>query len=150
MATTITLYNNNSDPLEMNKNLATIGTYSCELKSPVDEEKPEIKISGANLNANYCYIPTMGRYYFLTPITQNNSITVYQGLSDPLMSFKTGILNAPCVVSRNAWHWDLYLPDGRLPIESRKACAVLKFPTTATFEGTNNTYILTTIGSTSS
>ncbi|MBO5981384.1 MAG: hypothetical protein J6Q24_02945 [Clostridia bacterium] len=141
----ITLYNQGSDPNAVNKQLAAIGTYDCNLKSPVDEENPEIKVSGAHLNANYAYIPAMGRYYFLTPITQNNSITVYQGKSDPLMSFKSGLLGSQCVISRQAWHWDLYLPDNEMPIETRTASAVLKFPQNH-FSGADNCYILTTIG----
>jgi len=141
----ITLYNMGSDPNDMNKSLAVVGSYECDLKTPVDEENPELKVSGAHLNANYAYIPAMGRYYFLTPITQNNAITVYQGLSDPLMSFKAGILASPAVVSRNPWHFDLYLNDPELPIESRKACAVIKFPNNH-FNGNNNCFILTTIG----
>lgn len=141
----ITLYNTGSDPNEINKALSTIGTYDCTLKAPVDEESPEIRINGTALNANYAYIPEMGRYYYLTPVTQNNAFVVYQGTSDPLMSFKAGILASPAVISRNSWHFDMYLPDNKLPIESRKACAVIKFPQNH-FSGTNNCFILTTIG----
>jgi len=146
MATQIILYNNLSDPHEVNKRLTVIGTYTCELKQPVDKERPEIKISGAHLNANYAYIAAMGRYYWITPITQNNSITEYQGLSDPTMSFKEQFLLCPCVISRQAWHWDLYLPDNKLPVESRTASAVLKFPNSSLFDGSQNCYILTTLG----
>lgn len=141
----ITLYNTGSDPNEINKALSTIGTYACTLKAPVDEENPEIRINGTALNANYAYIPDMGRYYYLTPVTQNNAFVVYQGKSDPLMSFKTGILASPAVISRNSWHFDMYLPDNKLPIETRKACAVIKFPQNH-FSGNNNCFILTTIG----
>lgn len=141
----ITLYNTGSDPNAINKTLTTIGTFSCTLKAPVDEENPEIRINGTALNANYAYIADMGRYYYLTPITQNNAFVVYQGKSDPLMSFKTGILASPAVVTKNPWHFDLYLNDPDLPIESRKACAVIKFPNNH-FNGNNNCFILTTIG----
>lgn len=145
MATNITLYHTGSDTHEVNKALTTIGTYSCELKMPVNVENPEIKLSGSALNANYAYIASTGRYYYLTPLTQNNSITVYQGKSDPLMSFKNGILASPAVISRNSWHFDKYLPDNKMPIEARTASAVLKFPNDY-FNGDNNCYILTTIG----
>lgn len=141
----ITLYTNGSDDNAVNKQLAEIGTYDCQLKQPVDKVNPEIKIGIAHLGANYAYIPEMGRYYFLTPITQNNAITVYQGKSDPLMSFKNSVLNSPAVISRNPWHFDMYVPDNKLPIEARTASAVLKFPNNY-FNGDNNCYILTTIG----
>lgn len=141
----IVLYRTGSDPNEMNKTLSTVGTYNCELKQPVDKEYPEITISGNAMGANYGYIADFGRYYWLKPITQNNSITKVQGESDPLMSFKGGILASPAVVSRNAWHWDLYLPDNKLPVETRTASAVIKFPENH-FSGANNCYILTTLG----
>lgn len=141
----ITLYNTGSDPNDTNKTLATIGTYDCTLKAPVDEENPEIRINGTALNANYAHIPEMGRFYWLTPITQNNAFVVYQGKSDPVMSFKAGILASPAVIAKNPWHFDLYLNDPDLPIESRKACAVIKFPNNH-FNGNNNCFILTTIG----
>lgn len=141
----ITLYNTGSDPNELNKTLSAIGTYSCTLKTPVDVENPEIRINGTALNANYAYIPDTGRYYHLTPITQNNAFVVYQGKSDPLMSFKPGLLQSEAVISRQAWHWDLYLPDNEMPIETRTASAVLKFPQNH-FSGADNCYILTTIG----
>ena len=141
----IKLYVNGSDEHEVNKLLSDVGTFQCQLKTPVDVENPEITISGNALNANYAYIASMGRYYYLTPITRNNSIVRYQGKSDPLMSFKSAVLSSPAVVSRNPWHFDLYLPDNKLPIESRTASAVIKFPQNY-FNGTNNCYILTTIG----
>lgn len=141
----IILYNNGSDPNETNKSLTVIGTYDCILKAPVDKVNPELRINGTALNANYAYIPEMGRYYYLTPITQNNAFIVYQGKSDVLMSFKTGLLGSQCVISRQAWHWDLYLPDNEMPIETRTASAVLKFPQNH-FSGADNCYILTTIG----
>lgn len=141
----IKLYVTGSDEHEVNKLLSDVGTFQCELKAPVDVENPEITVSGNALNANYAYITSMGRYYYLTPITRNNSIVRYQGKSDPLMSFKSAVLSSPAVVSRNPWHFDLYLPDNKLPIESRTASAVIKFPQNY-FNGTNNCYILTTIG----
>ena len=141
----IKLYNTGSDEHEVNKVLTDVGTFQCELKTPVDVENPEITVSGNALNANYAYIASMGRYYYLTPITRNNSIVRYQGKSDPLMSFKAAVLTSPAVIARNPWHFDMYLPDRKLPIESRTASAVLKFPNNY-FSGSNNCYILTTIG----
>lgn len=141
----IILYNQGSDPNDTNKRLTTIGTYDCTLKEPVDVENPEIRITGTALNANYAYIADMGRYYYLTPVTQNNAFVVYRGKSDALMSFRSGILASPAVISRNPWHFDLYLPDNELPIEARTASAVIKFPNNH-FSGDNNCYILTTLG----
>ena len=146
----IDLYYNGSDVHDFNKALTTVATaVACDIKAPVDVENPEITISAADAydRVNYAYIAEFGRYYYAKPIVKNNQIITYQLKSDPLMSFKNSILNSKAVVSRNPWHFDLYIPDNKMPIEARKACAVLKFPTTDTFKGTNNSYILTTLGS---
>lgn len=146
MGKTINLYSQSGDEHELNKSLTAIGTYTCDIKAPIDIENPEITISGAHTNANYAYIADFGRYYFLTPIGKNNSITTYQGKSDVLMSFKTGIKASPAVISRNPWHFDLYVPDNKLPIEARSMSSILNF-TQNPFSGSDNCYILTTIGS---
>ena len=70
--------------------------------------------------------------------------------SDPLMSFKTQIRACPAVISKNPWHWDLYLPDPDLPVEARSVSAILDFNGTKHFSGNNNCYILTTLGGASS
>lgn len=151
MAYIVDLYYNGDDVHDLNKSITLVASgVQCDLKAPVDRAHPEITIAATDAydKANYAYIAEFGRYYYLNAIVKNNQIISYQGKSDPLMSFKTGIKAAPAVIARNPWHFDKYLPDTEMPIEARKACAVLKFPTTSTFDGNNNSYILTTIGST--
>lgn len=145
MSTQITLYTMGQDEHEINKELVTVGTFECNLKTPVDAENPEIMINSVNINANYAYIAQYGRYYYLTPVTQHNQITVYRGLSDPLMSFKAGILSSPAVIARNPWKYDKYLPDNKMPVESRTVNSIMKFPGRH-FSGSGNSYILTLIG----
>lgn len=143
----IKLYTTNSDPHELNKVLTEVGTFECKLKAPVDKENIEITLGTGNVSANYAYVAAFGRYYDIKPITQNNAICIFSGQSDPLMSFKAQILVAPAVVARNPWKYDKYVPDSKLPIESRTARGILPFPNTGIFNGNQNTYILTTIGS---
>lgn len=142
----ITLYTQGQDEHDINKNLTLVGTYECQLKTPVDAEAPEILLNATNLRANYGYIAEYGRYYYLTPVTQHNQMTVYKGLSDVLMSFKAGILASPAVIARNPWKYNKYVHDPKLPIEARTARATFRFPNNH-FNGSNNCYILTTIGS---
>lgn len=153
MSYVVDLYYNGSDTHDMNKALTAVALgVTCELKAPVDVVNPEITINATDAHdrVNYAYIAEFGRYYYAKPITKNGQVITYELKSDALMSFKTGIKASKCVISRNPWHFDMYLPDSKLPIEERKACAVLKFPVTDAFSGANNSYILTTIGSTSS
>ena len=148
MSYSVVLYYNSSNPNKINKSITQIASYDCNFKDDIDVENPVIYLSaGAAVDkCNYMYIAEFGRYYFVYPTGEHGITTRLRLESDPLMSFKAGILASPAVVARNPWHFDLYVPDNNLPIEARTASAVLKFPG-RDFDGTNNTYILTTIGS---
>ena len=146
MSVNVKFYITGDNPNVMNKSLTQIASVDCDIKEPVNKESPEIYVSGNLIGVNYAYIAEFGRYYFVYPTGEHAITTRLQLESDPLMSFKAGILASPAVVARNPWHFDLYVPDNNLPIEARTASAVLKFPG-RDFDGTNNTYILTTIGS---
>lgn len=144
----VIFYNNTSNPHVMSKAIAQIGSFDCNVKEPNDVERPEIYLAHDDSidHANYCYIADFGRYYYCKALPQLGQTMRFTCESDPLMSFRSGILASPAVISRNPWHFDLYVPDPKLPIEARSAGAVLKFPGTH-FSGANNSYILTTIGS---
>lgn len=144
----VIFYNNTSNPHVMNKAIAQIGSFNCNVKEPNDVERPEIYLAHDDSidHANYCYIADFGRYYYCKALPQLGQTMRFSCESDPLMSFRSGILASPAVISRNPWHFDLYVPDPKLPIEARSAGAILKF-NGSHFSGTNNSYILTTIGS---
>lgn len=146
MSVNVKFYITGDNPNVMNKSLTQIASVDCDIKEPVNKERPEVYVSGNLIGVNYAYIAEFGRYYFVYPTGEHAVTTRLQLESDPLMSFKAGILASPAVIARNPWHFDLYVPDNNLPIEARTASAVLKFPG-RDFDGTNNTYILTTIGS---
>lgn len=148
MSYTVTLYNNSSDPNQMNKSLTLIGSANCDFKSQMDIENPVVYISGgSHTGVNYLYIPHFGRYYFAKYLGGTSNTSTFECTSDPLMSFKNGILNSPAVIARNPWHFDKYLPDSQMPVESRTIRSTYKFPNVNIFGGTNNCYVLTTIGS---
>lgn len=145
----VIFYNNTSNPHVMSKAIAQIGSFDCNVKEPNDIERPEIYLAHDDSidHANYCYIADFGRYYYCKTLPQLGQTMRFTCESDPLMSFRSGILASPAVISRNPWHFDLYVPDPKLPIEARTASAVLPFPNTTVFDGNNNSYILTTLGS---
>lgn len=147
MAFDVKIYINSSAPDYMDKSLSGETTVSCDFKSPVDVENPTIYISATNAydGYNYCYIAEFGRYYFMKCIAGTSQTLTFQCQSDPLMSFKSQIRSCPAVIARNPWHWDLYLPDPDLPVETRTISAIEKFPNSY-FNGTNNCYILTVLG----
>lgn len=148
MSYTVTLYSNSSNPNVMSKSITALATVTCEFKNTVDVENPEIYISAGSPyeRCNYVYIPEFNRYYYAKCKAGIGNTVTIECMSDPLMSFKNAILNSPAVISRNPWHFDLYIPDGKLPIEARTVSATFKFPNADLFKGNNNTFILTTLG----
>lgn len=149
MSYTVTIYQNSSNPNVMTKSLSGGTDVSCDFKKPIDVENPEIYISASDAydKYNYCYISEFGRYYFMKCIGGTSQTLTFQCTSDPLMSFKGAILASKAVIARNPWKYNKYVHDPKLPIESRTITGTYKFPTTSHFNGTNNSYILTTIGS---
>lgn len=149
MSYTVKLYKNSSGNDYFNKALSGETTVTCDFKAPIDVENPTIYISATNAydGYNYCYIAEFGRYYYMKCIGGTSQTLTFQCESDPLMSFKAQIKSCPAVIARNPWHFDLYVPDNRLPIESRKVAGVYPFPNTSYFSGSNNCYVLTTLGS---
>lgn len=148
MSYTVSLYRNTSDPNHMNKSISHIADVECDIKAPVDVENPELNITATDTvdDVNYIYIGEFHRYYFAKAIAKRGYLITFECISDPLMSFKSAILNCNAVVARNAWHYDKYIHDGKLPIEARTIRGTFKFPNTTLFNGSNNCYILTTIG----
>ena len=146
MSVNVKFYTTGDNPNVMNKSLTQLSSLDCDIKEPVNKERPEIYVTGNLIGVNYAYIADFGRYYFVYPTGEHANTTRLQLESDPLMSFSTAILASPAVVARNPWHFDLYVPDNNLPIEARTASAILKFPEQTKFDGRNNCYILTTIG----
>lgn len=149
MAYDVKIYKNSSAPDYFDKVLSGETTVSCEFKAPVDVENPTIYISASAAydGYNYCYIEEFGRYYYMKAIGGNSQTITYECHSDPLMSFKSQIRQCPAVIARNPWHWDLYLPDPKIPVEARTISAVIPFTTNQNaFNGTHNCYILTCLG----
>lgn len=148
MSINVNFYTTGDNPNVMNKTLTLIAeNVPCDIKEPADREKPFLFTTGDLMHVNYAYIPHFGRYYWVYPETGQGMTTRYRLESDPLMSFRAAILASPAVIARNPWHFDLYVPDPKLPVEARTASAVLEFPNKTIFNGNNNSYILTTLGS---
>lgn len=78
--------------------------------------------NGAFINANYAYIPTYSRYYYITDkVVGTNGICEIQMESDVLMSFSKDILDSTQVVTRQANSTNWKLPDDKLPINANNS-----------------------------
>lgn len=147
MGVLVDFYRTGSNPKVFNKSLQLIASnVDCDIKEPTSVDSPYLFTTGDLAHVNYAYIEHFGRYYWVYPETGLGMTTRYRLESDPLMSFKNAILSSPATIARNPWRYDKYLPDPKLPIESRTVRGVLKFPNSTIFDGSNNTYVLTTVG----
>ena len=151
MGYTCTLYTNSSNPNVINKSITSLGDFSCDFKSMIDVETPEVYVAAgaAYDQANYMYIPEFGRYYYCKARVGTGNTITFECESDPLMSFKSGILSSPAVIAKNPWKYDKYISDPGIPIEARTVRGTFKFPQNH-FDGSLNSYILITLGSGSS
>ena len=70
-------------------------TYNCVLKSESSKSRPYIELGGGATSDptgfNYCYIPTYGRYYYVSDWTWSNGKWSAVMSVDVLASFKTEI-----------------------------------------------------------
>lgn len=68
---------------------------------------------------NYAYIPTMGRYYFITgkTIVDNDHLLLYLRV-DVLRTYSGSITGTTAWISRSASAGSWYLPDGLVPISA--------------------------------
>lgn len=84
-----------------------------KLKSNTSMENPVFLIDGVNLATNYCYLNSVGRYYFITDIIiGNNNIYELHCSCDYLATFKNEIGNYTAFVERATSNISEYLIDG--------------------------------------
>ena len=143
----IKLYYNSSDNRCSKKNITDEFSISGTLRETTSVINPEITITSAvPLRYNYCYIPSLKRYYYINDIVSvKNGVWKLTMEVDPLMSFKGDILALKVVVSKQSSpaNGDEYIDDGSLVTDNLMFKTVYNFPT-----GFNNNseYILITAG----
>lgn len=100
----ITLYQTTSERERINKVLGSYIAMTGTLRGESSVINPSFLIEYSNpSDYNYCYIPSFGRYYFITNITSiRNNIWRIDCSVDVLMSFRNEILNLEVIVSQNS------------------------------------------------
>lgn len=76
-----------------------------------DEMNLLIDLDGFDLNCNYCQIPLFNRFYFLKYQIEGNLVRCAL-TSDPIVSFKSDVLNADVIAERSSSNFEKYLADG--------------------------------------
>lgn len=118
----------------LEKNYTVVGGYSGTMRAAISALRPviDVEIEDATtsvMNANYAYIQTFNRFYFIRNKTAlNNKLWRFELETDVLMSFRQEIGQLEAVVERQTDNYDMYLSDPKIPVDCRKAISYRKFP----------------------
>lgn len=100
----VVLYNNASDPMQLDKRLFLIGSAQATPYESLSVESPVLILSDKSISdlskVNYMHIPELGRYYTASVSLGNNGLYVVSGSVDVWESFKEEILTIPAIVDR--------------------------------------------------
>lgn len=124
---TAILYNNISDNREINKNITEISTIDLTLYLDTNVLNPVFKVKTFNNNGNYLYVPALNRYYYINNYTLSNQCVYLHCSVDVLMSYKTDILNATCLISRAENDYNDNIVDTLAPITGNTVYTVKNF-----------------------
>ena len=131
----ITLYNTSDPPNKVNKSLKNSKQLTRVLfkeEGALDIINPTllIQISDAIVDYaqyNYCYIPDLGRYYYIETIKTRGTLVEISCKCDVLKSFKNDIIGSLQYVSRSENLINRYLVDASLPISSKHLYTIQPF-----------------------
>ena len=127
----VVFYNNASGEEHVTKRLTQVATFDVALKDSCSVQNPVLLLSGAYLNANYCYIADFGRYYYINNATQiRKGLWQYALRCDVLMSFSKEIKANKAILKRTSQDEfaNLYLPDERRMVTSETFTRYKFFP----------------------
>ena len=136
------LYHTDDQANVINKNLLKLRTVNIILREMIDEKSPVLLVHDSTIaNANYCYLESFKRYYFIDTIHRFNAHLLQVRLtSDLLMTYKDKIVgrNLLIIATSQPSYYSTGLPTTQ-HIELDRYTSNFTLP-----EG--KTMILTTIG----
>lgn len=103
---TVTLYTTADDKRKVGKTLTQLSSVGATATDPCDVLHPRLLLSGGAgvnaINANYCYISTFGRYYFISGYTTDSAgrITITCDV-DVLHTYASAIKGTTQLVTRS-------------------------------------------------
>lgn len=121
----VTFYTIKEDPKNVTKTIdsstkiGTLTNISIEPTETMSILRPKLIMaySSAYINANYCYIDDLNRYYYCSVALAPGKRAVVSCVVDPLFSFKTDLLKIPVTVIRSESAGINYTPDKQLPVD---------------------------------
>lgn len=118
MALKLRLFNTDSPSNKINKSLTTKAVLSINLKNrPKDFNNLDIDYTGSlEFDFNYAKLDEYNLFFFAKMLPSNigtNHNILHLEL-DPLMTYKSQILNLDCIIKRNTSKYNLYVEDEKL------------------------------------
>ena len=145
---TIKFYKNKSDKNHVDKDITQVGSdVTGTFREDVSVTDPVFTIEDYTsfnpATANYCYIATLERYYYITDIKLiTDKIYEIHCHVDVLMSFKSGIRSNTAIIARQQNLNNYMLNDGVFKTKANPKFDILKFPSGFS----SNYYFLTVAG----
>lgn len=140
------LYHTDDQANVINKQLTQLREVNIVLREMVDEKSPVLLVHDETIaNANYCYLESFKRYYFIDQVRRFNTHLLQVRLTnDLLMTYKDKIIGQNLLIT--ATSKPSYYSTG-LPTQTTTTKRLAKSDTTLS---DNTSIILTTIGGLSS
>lgn len=136
------LYHTDDQANVINKHLLKLRTVNIIFREMIDEKSPVLLVHDSTIaNANYCYLESFKRYYFIEQFHRFNAHLLQVRLtSDLLMTYKDKIVGQDLLIT--ATSKPSYYSTS-LPIQATTTKRILKSDTTLS---NDTSVILTTIG----
>lgn len=97
------LYFNQSQENKLNKVLTDKGTRTILFLNGVDFLRPIITVKTLPSDANYCYIESLGRYYFIEDVRNlKNELFELSLKCDVLMTYKNDIEETQAIITESS------------------------------------------------
>lgn len=129
----VTLYRTSDDRKKVTKSLTAISTMIAQATAQCSVLTPRLILGGDNvvnaINANYCYIDTFARYYFIKEhITDTANRIIIECEYDPLMTYGAQLKATNQLVTRSeSVGAPTKIIDSKYPLASEKDMLVIQF-----------------------
>ena len=115
----VTFYNLTDEKSVVNKtNKTQVNNYTCDVYDDQYIESPSFLLpSNVSLNANYCYVPTFGRYYFCKIKQLKDGRRIIECEVDALTSFWDDFKTSQCIANRSSSNYNKEITDDEILVE---------------------------------
>lgn len=152
----LTYYNNKTDKRYLAKKLErlSLAGHSNPVTISMIEDtsiaKPVFKMKDKDIymTANYCWVDTLHRYYYIDDIVLSNGFAYLHCTVDVLMSYARDIGNLDVIVERNELRHNMYQVDNQLTLNNYTSTKRIEF--SHGFDKNKQEFILCVIGDTTS